>query len=75
MDPLTSLAKGTTGAILDKIQEMLERNETCEDSIKDPTLKDRLVASIERMQRAEDGVRPGGGTNEVGGAGKSKSVG
>lgn len=75
MDPITSLAKGTTGAILDKIQEMLERDETCEDSLKDPNLRDRLVAVVERMQRAEDGVCPGGGTDATGGAGKSKGVG
>lgn len=75
MDPLTSLAKGTTGAVLDKIQEMLERDETCEDAIKDSTLKDRLAAVVERMQRAEDGLRPGGRTDAAGGADKSKGVG
>lgn len=75
MDPLTSLAKGTTGAVLDKIQEMLEREETCEDAIKDSTLKDCLNAVVNRVQRAEDGVRPGGRTDEVGGASKGKSVG
>ena len=75
MDPLTSLAKGTTGAILDKIQEMLERNETCEDSLKDTALKDRLAAIVDRVQRAEDGLCSSRGTNEVGGAGKGKSVG
>lgn len=47
MDPIGSIAKGMSGAVLDKLQEILERDQTSEDSLKDAALKKTLLATID----------------------------
>lgn len=46
MDPIGSLAKGITGATLDKLQEILERDQTSEDCSTDKKLRDGLLAKL-----------------------------
>lgn len=69
MDPLQSLAKGMAGATLDKLQEILERDQKSEDAIKDAKLKSSLTASIDaadkRVRNEPGSVRPSRGTSQT----------
>ena len=69
MDPLQSLAKGAAGAALDKIQEILERDQLSEDAIKDPKLKKSLLADIDAcingVRDESSSVRSSRGTSQT----------
>ena len=69
MDPLGSLAKGAAGAALDKMQEILERDQTSEDAIKDAKLKKSLLSAIDaadkRVRNEPGSVRPSRGTSQT----------
>lgn len=43
-----------SGAVLDKLQEILERDQTSEDALKDSALKKTLLATIDA---SDSGVR------------------
>lgn len=43
-----------SGAVLDKLQEILERDQTSEDALKDSALKKALLATIDA---SDSGVR------------------
>lgn len=67
MDPIGSIAKGVTGATLDKLQEMLERDQTSEDCATDKKLRDSLAARIpnDSVQSNPSDLRPARGTSQV----------
>lgn len=46
MDPLQSIAKAVTGATLDKLQQIVERDQTSEDAKRDKQLKDELESRV-----------------------------
>lgn len=71
MDPIGSLAKGITGATLDKLQDIIERDQTSEDSEKDAKLKKALSAKlagrdIDGLRDEQGCLRSARGTDEVG---------
>lgn len=72
MDPIGSLAKGITGATLEKLQEIIERDQTSEDSEKDAKLKKALAAKlagcdVDGLRDEQGGLRSTRGTDEAGG--------
>lgn len=71
MDPIGSIAKGVTGATLDKLQEIIERDQTSEDAETNAKLKKALLAKLSGIDvdglRDEQGcLRSARGTDEVG---------
>lgn len=71
MDPIGSIAKGVTGATLDKLQEIIERDQTSEDAETNAKLKKALLAKLSGIDidglRDEQGcLRSTRGTDEVG---------
>lgn len=72
MDPIGSIAKGVAGATLDKLQEIIERDQTSEDAETNAKLKKALLAKLSGIDidglRDEQGdLRSKRGTNEAGG--------
>jgi hypothetical protein len=67
MDPLSSLAKGVAGATLDKVQEILERDQTSEDCSTDKKLRDSLVARLpnDGVQSNSGDLRSSRGTSQI----------
>ena len=62
MDPIGSLAKGVTGAVLDKIAATLQTDQTSQDAPKDPKLRDGLLAKLPADAPPSDsGVRDNAG--------------
>ena len=70
MDPIGSLAKGVTVAALDKLQEIIERDQTSEDAETNPKLKKALVAKLaavdpDKLRDEQGDLRSSRGTNEA----------
>ena len=71
MDPIASVAKGLAGAGLDKLQEIIERDQTCEDSESDAKLKKALAAKlagidVDGLRDQQGDIRSSGRTDEAG---------